>query len=102
MPSEPMPGVAWDPAEILRALPQERHAQFLSEYHAALDAAHDPAQFAQLRTLLGQWRLRAMAYARPGYREAIQDAIEGREEGFVRHVPAEWTELRARLGGGDG
>lgn len=35
--------------------------------------------------------LRAMAYARPGYREAIQDGIEGREDAFVRYIPPDWV-----------
>jgi hypothetical protein len=67
-----------DPAVIYDALPRSHQEQFRSEYDQALDAAHDLARFEQVRTLLRQWRLRAIAYARPGYEEAVQDALEGR------------------------
>ncbi|WP_182904182.1 hypothetical protein [Microbispora sp. H10830] len=43
-----------------------------------------------MQTLLRQWRLRAMAYARPGYEEAVQDALQGRTEMFTRYTPPEW------------
>jgi hypothetical protein len=38
------------------------------------------ARFKQVQTLLRQWRLRAIAYARPGYEEAVQDALQNRTE----------------------
>ncbi|MEU6746628.1 DUF6247 family protein [Spirillospora sp. NPDC046719] len=64
--------------------------QFRAEYDQALDAAHDLARFKQVRTLLQQWRLRAIAYTRPGYEEAVQDVLQGREEAFVRYTPLGW------------
>jgi uncharacterized protein DUF6247 len=79
-----------DPAAIFDALPQKHRAQFRAEYDQALEAAHDLARFKQVQTLLRRWRLRAIAYARPGYEEAVQDALQGRSEAFVRYVPPEW------------
>jgi len=55
-----------------------------------LEAAHDLARFKQIQTLLRRWRLRAIAYARPGYEEAIDDALQGRTEMFTRYTPPEW------------
>jgi Family of unknown function (DUF6247) len=56
-----------DPVEILLALPREHHAQFRTEYAAAVDSARHPEQFHQLQELLRTWRLRAIAYSSPGY-----------------------------------
>ncbi|MFC7386963.1 DUF6247 family protein [Sphaerisporangium rhizosphaerae] len=77
-----------DPAAIFEALPSSHRAQFRSEYDEALDVAYDPAGFKRVRTLLRQWRLRAIAYARPGYEEAVEDALQGRTEMFTGY--AEW------------
>jgi uncharacterized protein DUF6247 len=79
-----------DPAAIFELLPESHRSQFRAEYERALDAAHDLARFKQVRTLLRQWRLRAMAYSRPGYEEAVQDALQGREDAFVRYSPPDW------------
>lgn len=79
-----------DPAAIFELLPTSHRAQFRTEYDQALDAAHDLARFEQVRTLLRRWRLRALAYARPGYEEAVQDALQGRSEAFTRFTPPEW------------
>ena len=79
-----------DPAAIFELLPESHRSQFRAEYEQALDAAHDLARFKQVRTLLRQWRLRAMAYSRPGYEEAVQDALQGREDAFVRYSPPDW------------
>ena len=79
-----------DPAAIFDALPPSHRAQFRAEYDEALDAAHDLARFKQVQALLRQWRLRAIAYARPGYEEAVQDALEGRTEMFTRYAPPGW------------
>lgn len=38
-------------------------------------------------------RLRALAYARPGYGEAVQDAFQGRAEMFTRFTPPSWGRL---------
>ena len=83
-----------DPGEdadaIFEALPPSHRALFRAEYDEALETAHDLARFKQVLTLLRQWRLRAIAYARPGYEEAVQDALQGRTEMFTRHAPTEW------------
>jgi hypothetical protein len=79
-----------DPAAIFELLPASHRAQFRAEYDQALDAAHDLARFKQVRSLLRQWRLRAMAYARSGYEEAVQDGLQGRADAFVRYSPPDW------------
>ncbi len=72
-----------DPVEILRALPEEHHAQLLAEYAAAVDSARRPEQFRQLHELLRLWRLRATACCSPGYEQRLDAAREGRAAGFV-------------------
>jgi Family of unknown function (DUF6247) len=79
-----------DPAAIFELLPASHRAEFRAEYDQALGAAHDLARFKQVRTLLRRWRLRAMAYARPGYEESVQDAVQGRVDAFVRYSPPDW------------
>ncbi|WP_417554066.1 DUF6247 family protein [Microbispora sp. NBC_01189] len=94
------------PAAIAEALPPAHRALFRAEYEDALDAAHDLARFKQVQTLLRQWRLRAIAYARPGYEEAVQDALQQRTEMFARYTPwvscaaATSAVTRSRQGGG--
>jgi Family of unknown function (DUF6247) len=73
-----------DPAAIFELLPESHRPQFRAAYDQALDAAHDLARFTQVRRLLRQWRLRAMAYNRPGYEEAAQDALQGRMDAFAQ------------------
>ena len=72
-----------DPVEILHALPEEHHARFQAEYAAAVDEARRPEQFHQLQELLRLWRLRAAAYASPGYAGRLADAREGSAAGFT-------------------
>jgi Family of unknown function (DUF6247) len=79
-----------DPATIFDALPLSHREHFRVEYDQALDAAHDLARFKQVQTLLRRWRLRAIAYSRPGYEEAVQDAVQGRTDVFARYTPPEW------------
>jgi len=79
-----------DPAAIFELLPPSHRGQFRAEYDQALDAAHDLDRFKQMRNLLRRWRLRAMAYARPGYEEAVQDALQERSDAFVRYSPPDW------------
>jgi hypothetical protein len=86
MTAQPTQNSPEDPSEILRVLPAEWHEQFLSEYHGALDAAHEVWRFQQLRDVLHLWRLRAAAYSDPGFQEALQATREDRAEDFV---PAE-------------
>jgi Family of unknown function (DUF6247) len=63
-----------DPEVILRDLPERERAQFLRQYHEAVDAAHDPAGYRQLRRLLHAWRLTVIATGQPGYYEEL-DAV---------------------------
>jgi hypothetical protein len=79
-----------DPAAIFDVLPPSHRSQFRTEYDQALDAAHDLERFKQVRSLLRQWRLRAIAYSRPGYEEAVQDALQGHTDSFVRYTPPDW------------
>jgi Family of unknown function (DUF6247) len=65
-----------DPAVILRDLPEQERAEFPRQYHAAVDAAHDPADYRQLR-LLHTWRLTAIATSRAGYYEEIAAVRSG-------------------------
>lgn len=64
LPVQPDPD---DPAEILHALPQSLHGQFLDEYERALESAREPQRYAALRDLLRFWRLHALALAEPEY-----------------------------------
>ncbi|WP_328990771.1 DUF6247 family protein [Kribbella sp. NBC_01245] len=96
MTAEPLHASGDDPAEILRVLPAKWHEQFLSEYHSALDAAHEVWRFQQLREVLHLWRLRAVAYSNPTFEAAAHAAREGREDEFVSadQVLPGWTDRR--------
>jgi hypothetical protein len=74
-----------DPEVILRDLPQREREHFLSEYHAAVDKAHELAGYRALRQLLRRWSLTVVATNQPGYYEAIEDA----KNGVGRYVPLE-------------
>ena len=74
-----------DPEVILRDLPERERAQFLHQYHEAVDAAHDPAGYRQLKRLLHTWRLTVIATRQPGYYEEL-DAVRN---GTARTTPAE-------------
>ncbi|HLK74581.1 MAG TPA: DUF6247 family protein [Streptosporangiaceae bacterium] len=60
-----------DPLVILRDLPEREREEFLRQYHRAVDAAHDPAGYQQLRRLLHVWSLIAIAAVQPGYYEEL-------------------------------
>src|SRR5580658_3722059 len=66
-----------DPQVILRDLPQRERDEFLRQYHQAVDAAHDPAGYQQLRRLLHVWSLTAVATGQPGYYEELAAAQAG-------------------------
>jgi hypothetical protein len=72
-----------DPVEILRLLPNEYHSQFLDDYYRALDAAQAPDQFRALQEMLRLWRLRAVAYASPGYADRLEAARIGKGGDFT-------------------
>ena len=59
-----------DPERILRSLPERERETFLAEYRRAVDEAHDPAAWPELRRFLRLWAWRAIAVAEPGYYEA--------------------------------
>jgi hypothetical protein len=65
-----------DPLVILRDLPEREREEFLRQYHRAVDAAHDPAGYQQLRRLLHVWSLTAVAAQQPGYYEELAAALE--------------------------
>jgi hypothetical protein len=72
-----------DPVEILRLLSGEYHGQFLDEYYRGLDAAQAPEQFRALQQILRLWRLRAVAYCSPGYRDRLEAARSGKAGDFA-------------------
>ncbi|WP_020580076.1 DUF6247 family protein [Actinopolymorpha alba] len=81
-----------DPAQILRVLPEQYHAEFLAEYADAVDKARRPEGYAALAALLRLWRLRAAAYADPGFRERLVAVQTGNTNGDVpvEQLAAEW------------
>jgi Family of unknown function (DUF6247) len=87
--SEPGPD---DPALILRMLPPEYHTDFLAEYTEAVERARRPDEFAALAALLRLWRLRAAAYADPGFRERLA-AVRGgdtRDDVPMEQLTGQW------------
>jgi Family of unknown function (DUF6247) len=74
-----------DPEMILRDLPERERAEFLRQYHEAVEAARDPAGYGRLRRLLHTWRLIAIAASQPGYYEALKAV----QDGVARTTPAE-------------
>lgn len=85
-----------DPVEILQILPEEYHSQFRAEYAAAVDGARRPEQFHKLQEMLRLWRLRAVAYTNPGYRERLVDAPEGHASDAVpaKQLIPSWPSAR--------
>ncbi len=66
-----------DPLVILRDLPEREREEFLRQYHLAVDTAHDPAGYQQLRRLIHVWSLTATAADQPGYYEELAAARVG-------------------------
>jgi Family of unknown function (DUF6247) len=85
-----------DPEVILRRLPEQEREEFLRQYHAAVDGAHDPAGYRRLRQLLHAWRLTVIATTQAGYYEEL-GAVQS---GTARTRPAQeiipdWNERLA-------
>jgi hypothetical protein len=66
-----------DPVVILRELPEREHAEFLRQYHRAVEAAHDPGGYEQLRRMLHVWSLTVVAARHPGYYEELAAVCDG-------------------------
>jgi hypothetical protein len=75
----PVPPDPDDPAEILQALPESLHDQFLAEYEQALERAREPQCYPVLRDVLRFWRLHALALAEPEYASRADAARRPRE-----------------------
>ena len=85
-----------DPEVILRGLPEQERAQFLRQYHEAVDAAHDLVGYRRLRSLLHVWQLAVTAMRQPGYYEELRAV----RDGVARTTPADevipgWSERLA-------
>ena len=74
-----------DPEVILRDLPEQERTEFIRQYHEAVDAAHDPAGYRRLRSLLRVWRLTVAATRQAGYYEEL----EAVQDGTARTTPAD-------------
>lgn len=86
MSAEPLPVEdPNDPEVIHRDLPERERSEFLRQYHAAVDAAHDLAGYRQLQGLLHVLRLAVIATSQPGYYEELA-AVRA---GHARTTPAE-------------
>jgi hypothetical protein len=85
-----------DPLVILGDLPEPEREEFLRQYHRAVDAAHDPAGYRQLRRLLHVWSLTAIAAGQPGYYEELAAARAGTAATVpVTDAIPDWTERAA-------
>jgi hypothetical protein len=85
-----------DPLVILRDLPEREREEFLRQYHRAVDAAHDPVGYRQLRRLLRVWSLTAIAAAQPGYYEQLATARAGTATTVpVTEAIPDWAERAA-------
>jgi hypothetical protein len=67
--------------------------RFLRQYHQAVDAAHDPADYQLLQRLLHVWSLTAVAAGQPGYYEELAVARAGTTTTVpVTDVIPDWAE----------
>ncbi len=66
-----------DPEVILRDLPVRERAEFLRQYHEAVDAAHNPIGYRRLQRLLHVCRLTTIATSRAGYYEELTAVRNG-------------------------
>jgi len=85
-----------DPQIILRDLPEREHAEFLRQYHEAVDAAHEPAGYRQLQQLLHAWRLTVIATNQPGYYQELAAVRSGTARTTqAEHVVPDWQDRLA-------
>jgi hypothetical protein len=85
-----------DPVVILRSLPERERSEFLRQYHLAVDAAHDPAGYEQLRRLLHVWSLAVVATNQPDYYDHIAAVRAGTSATVpVTSVIPDWQERLA-------
>ena len=85
-----------DPQIILRDLPEREHAEFLRQYHEAVDGAHDPTGYRQLQRLLHTWRLTVIATSHPGYYQELAAVRSGTARtSLAEHVVPDWQERLA-------
>ena len=87
------------PRSFSGTCPERERAEFLRQYHEAVDAAHDPAGYRRLQQLLHAGRLTVIATSRAGYYEELE-AVGG---GTAQSRPAEevipgWQERLAAAG----
>lgn len=66
-----------DPQVIHDRLPEQVRGKFLTEYHAAVDAAHTFAGYRALQELLNTWYLRSVAYAKPDFQQRYEEIRDG-------------------------
>ena len=69
-----------DPLRIVEDLPEDEREFFLSQYGEHVEAARDPAGWADLARLLKLWRFHADETRKPGYwddREAAHGPVQG-------------------------
>ena len=85
-----------DPEAILRDLPERERAEFLRQYHQAVDAAHDLAGYRQLQRLMRAWRLTAIAVSQAGYYEELEEVRNGTAQTSpAEHVFPDWQDRLA-------
>jgi hypothetical protein len=89
-----------DPTVILRDLPERERAEFLRQYHAAVDNAHDPAGYRQLQHMLHVWSLTVIATNRTGYYEEVVAVRDGNVQTVSADaVIPDWPERAAAAKG---
>lgn len=91
MTAQPMEDPS-DPLVILRDLPEREREEFIRQYHLAVDAAHDPAGYEQLRRMLHVWSLTVVAASQPGYYEELAAVRDGTAPTVpVTEAISDWT-----------
>lgn len=87
-----------DPHEILAALPEIYHAQFLTEYRRALRAAYPTEGFLALQQTLKRWRLLADRLSDTEVQAEHERAIRAIESGDLSAYVSAEEYLRGRAG----